>query len=651
VTEPDTIAKLLRENARRWGDRVAFRDKELGLWNEHTWARVYEEVRAFSLGLVDLGLEAGAKVAIVGDNEPEWYWAAYAAYAARGVVVGLFTDAVPSEVEYVLRHAEARFVVARDQEQVDKILAVAPRLPGLARVIWWYPRGLRHYDDPRLASWGDVAGRGRRLAAADPGRFDRLVDEGGGDDIANIYYTSGTTGTPKGAMCSHRALIGSTRATLSLCPVTADDHILCYLPPAWIGEAYFGLIPHLLTGATLHTLEEPETVMKDIREVTPALILGGARQWEGWVSLVQARIAEAGWLERTVFGALFPAALLVAARRLEGTPPPLGWRLLHRLADLAVTRPIRAYLGLTRAKLPATAGSVLGPDTLRFIHALGVPLRQVYGSTEGGMITGQRDDAIRWGTIGAPLPGVEVRISPEGEILVRSPYLFSGYWKNEEATAQAFTDGGWWRSGDAGRLDDGGQLVYLDRVSELGELSSGARYSPQAIESGLRFSPYVRDAMVVGGSTLDWLAAVVIIDFVNAGRWAEKHRVAYTTYTDLSQRPEIARLIEDEVERLNRTLPPGVAIRRFVCLPKEFDPDEGDLTRTRKLKRAALLKRYDDLIAAVYEGRDAHTVEVPVTYQDGRQGVVATAVRLHTLAATPSGPGAGDANRASAARC
>jgi long-chain acyl-CoA synthetase len=626
----DTIPKLLRANARRWAPRVAFRDKEFGLWNEYTWSQVWDEVAALALGLVDLGLEPGDKVAIIGDNEPQWYWGAYAVYAARGVVVGLFTDAVPSEIEYVLGHAETRVVLARDQEQVDKLLAVAPKLPSLRKIVWWYPRGLRRYDDPLLASWQDVAARGRAIREADPARFARLVEAGHGDDIANIYYTSGTTGTPKGAMCSHAALIGSARATLSLCSVGPDDHILCYLPPAWVGEVYFGLIPHLLTGAVMHTLEEPETLMTDIREVTPALILGGARQWEGWVSLVQARIAETGRVERVVYRMLLPVALDVAARRLEGRPVGLSRRALYRLADVLLLRPIRGYLGLTRAKLPATAGSVLAPDTFRFVHALGIPLRQVYGSTEGGMITGQPDGQIRWGTIGAPLPGVEVRVASDGEMLVHSPYLFSGYWKSEEATARAFTEDGWWKSGDAGYLDASGHLVYLDRVSELGQLRNGERFSPQAIESGLRFSPYIRDAMVVGGPDVDWLAALVIVDFANVGKWAERARIPYTTYTDLSQRPEVGRLVEDEVARLNRTLPPGVAVRRFACLPKEFDPDEGDLTRTRKLKRAALLRRYDDLIGAIYAGNDTHAFEMPVTYQDGRQGTVATSVRIDT---------------------
>lgn len=628
---PATLPQLLRRNRERWGPRVAFRDKEFGIWNEHTWSQVYEQVKGFSLGLASLGLTPGEKVAIIGDNEPHWYWAAYATYAARGVVVGLFTDAIPSEIEYILEHSEATFVVARDQEQVDKLLAVAAKLPRVRKIIWWYPRGMRAYRDPILMSFQEVAELGRAHGEAHPGLFERLIDDGSEEDIANIYYTSGTTGMPKGAMCTHQALIGSTLAILTLFRLAAEDHILCYLPPAWIGESFFGLIPHLLTGAVLHTLEEPETVMQDIREVTPALILGGARQWEGWVSIIQARIAEAGWIERALYRLFLPVGLKVAALRLAGKAPGLLWKALYGIADAMVLRQVRAYLGLTRAKLPATAGTVLGPETFRFVHGLGILLRQVYGSTEGGMVTGHRTGEIRWGTVGPPLPGVQVQTASEGEILVRSPYLFSGYWKDPEATERAFTPEGWWRSGDAGRLDEQGHLVYLDRVSELGELRSGDRYAPQHIESGLRFCPYIRDAMVVGGKDREFLSAVVIIDFSNVGKWAERNRIPYTTYTDLSQRPEVGRLIQSEVERLNATLPAPVRVRRFVCLHKEFDPDEADLTRTRKLRRAALTRRYGELIEAIYQGEETCPVEATVTYQDGRQGVVSTAVRIHSL--------------------
>jgi long-chain acyl-CoA synthetase len=627
----DTLPKLLRRNAQRWGPRPAFRDKELGIWNEYTWADVYGRVRAFALGLLELGLTPGARVAIIGDNEPQWYWAAFAAYAARGVVVGMFTDATAPEIEYVVGHAEASIVIARDQEQVDKLLAVAPRLPMLKKIVWWYPRGMRGYADPFLVSFDEVLALGRERHEREPERFESLVDEGKGEEIANLYYTSGTTGKPKGAMCSHRALIGSTAAVLSLTSIGPPDHILCYLPPAWIGESFFTLIPHLLTGAVLHTLEEPETIMRDIREATPALILGGSRQWEGWVSIVQARIAEAGRLERALYRLLMPVGLAVGRRRMEGRVPTVLQRLLHPIADAIVLRPIRRYLGLTKVKLAGTAGSVLAPQTFEFLHGLGIRLRQMYGSTEGGMMTGHAADDIRWGTVGTPLPGVEVKLAADGEILVRSPYLFSAYWKDAQATTAAFTPDGWWRSSDAGRFDERGHLVYLDRVSELGRLRNGERYAPQQIESGLRFSAYIRDAMAVGGPGRDAVTVIVIVDFANVGKWAERHRVPYTTFTDLSQRPEVGALVRAEIQRLNATLAPATRVRRFVCLHKEFDPDEADLTRTRKLKRSSLLARYADLIEAMYAGAEEFLAQAQVTYQDGRHGVVSTTVRLYSV--------------------
>lgn len=638
MQEEDTLPKLLRRNHLRWGPGVAIRDKEFGIWNEYSWSEVYGRTKRFCLGLIGLGLSPGDKVAIIGDNEPQWYWAAYATYAARGTVVGLFTDATPPEIAYIVRDSDARFVVARDQEQVDKLLTIKDELPGLEKIIWWYPRGMRGYNQPFLLSFNQVEALGVEFDRAHPGHFEERIEQGRGEDIANLYYTSGTTGAPKGAMCSHRALLGSTRATLTLTSLTQRDNILCYLPPAWIGELFFGLAPHLLTGATLNTLEEPETLMHDIREVAPALILGGPRQWEGWASIVQAKIAESGGLERGVYRVSFIVGLRVANRRLSGERQGPLLRLLHALADVLLLRPIRAYLGFTRVKLPATAGSVLSPETFRFFHGLGIGLRQVYGSTEGGMISGHRGDDIRWGTIGPPLPGVEVRVAEDGEIQVRSEYLFTGYHKDPQATASAFTPEGWWRSGDAGYLDDKGHLVFLDRMSEMGELASKERYAPQYLESGLRFSPYIKDAMVAGGPDRNYVTALITIDFVNVGRWAERNRIPYTTFMDLSQKPEVGDLIRREVARLNTTIPPGVGIRKFVCLPKEFDPDEADLTRTRKLKRTSLLRRYEDLIEAMYKDQVECSLSTPVTYQDGRQVVVTTPVAIHALDQEPGRP-------------
>jgi len=627
----ETIPGLIKHNFEKWGDRqVSIRDKDFGLWQEYTWKDTYEKVKHFCLGLVSLGLEPDDKVAIIGDNEPQWYWAAFATQAGRGIVVAQFTDAIPEELKYTIDFADCKFVVARDQEQVDKILDIREHIPKLQKVIYWYYKGMPSYQEPFLARFDDVETLGKAYEKEHPGLFEAMIDQISPEDIANIYYTSGTTGTPKAVMCSHRCLIGSAKATLSLSDLSDKDNILCYLPPAWVGEAYLGSVPHLLTGATLNIPEEPETVLYDITEILPYMILGGPRQWEGWVSQIRAKIAEAGTLEKTVYNIFMPIALRVADLKLKGMNIPWHLKLLYGLSDLVLLRQLRDRIGLSNAKFAATAGSVLGEDTFKFIFALGVKLRQVYGSSEGGMISGHSEDDIRVGTVGPPLAGVSVKISEEGEILVKSDFAFSKYYKNPEATEKSLKDG-WWYSGDAGNIDEHGHIIFMDRVSELGVLRSGEKYAPQYIESGLRYSTYIKDAMAIGGKTRDYVAAIIIIDFENVGRWAEVNRIAYTTFTDLSQKEEVAQLIRKDVERVNSTLPAQARIRRYALLHKEFDPDEADLTRTRKLKREALEKRYAQLIEAIYGGEDKIEVEAEITYQDGRKGMLKTFLQIHTM--------------------
>ncbi len=631
MQEINTIPGLLKAKYEEWGDReIAIRDKDFGLWQQYTWKDSYEKVKRFCMGLISLGLEPEDKVAIIGDNEPEWFWAAFATQAGRGIVVPQFTDAIPEELKYSLDFADCKFVVARDQEQVDKVIDIKDALPNVKKVIYWYYKGMRSYVEPFLARFDEVEQIGEEYERAHPGAFEQSVVQVLPDDVANIYYTSGTTGRPKAVMCSHRALIGSTMATLSLSNLTYKDDILCYLPPAWVGEAFFGSIPHLVTGAKLNIPEEPETVLHDITEVLPYMILGGPRQWEGWVSRIRAKIAEANRLEKTVYNIFMPIALKVADRKLKGKPIPVSLRILYAISHVVLLRQIRNRMGLANAEFAATAGSVLGEDTFKFITALGVDLRQVYGSSEGGMISGHRRDDIKVGTVGPPLPGVQVKISEEGEILVKSDYSFSRYYKNPEATAETLVEG-WWLSGDAGSMTEDGHIVFLDRVSELGELRSGDKFSPQYIESGLRYSTYIKDAMAIGDSTRDFVTAIVIVDFENVGRWAEKNRVPYTTFTDLSQKPEVAELVRSDVERVNSSLPDVAKVRKYALLHKEFDADEEDLTRTRKLKRGSLTKRYRELVEALYGDRDELEVEAEITYQDGRKATLRTSLKIHSM--------------------
>jgi len=631
MAETDTLPGLLKVNYERWGDgEVAVRDKDFGLWQEYTWKDSYEKVKSFCLGLVSLGMRAEDKVAIIGDNEPEWFWAAFAVQAARGIVVAQFTDAIPNELKYTIDFADCKFVVARDQEQVDKILEIKESLPKVEKVIYWYYKGMRNYSEPFLLRFDQVEEMGRQYEREHPELFEQMVQQVSPEDIANLYFTSGTTGVPKGVMCSHRALIGSTRAALTLTHLTYKDDLLCYLPPAWVGEALFGSVPHLLIGAKLNIPEEPETVLHDITEILPFWILGGPRQWEGWVSQIRARIAEAGAIERAIYNLFMPIALRVADLKLKGKDVPIPWKFLCALSELFLLGSLRDRIGLSKAKFAATAGSVLGEDTFKFISALGIQLRQIYGSSEGGIISGHRENDIRVGTVGTPLPGIEVKISEDEEILVKSNYSFSRYYRNPEATSKALRDG-WWYSGDAGHVDEHGHIIFMDRISELGELRSKAKYAPQYIESGLRFSTYIKDAMAIGDRTRDFVTGIIIIDFENVGRWAEHNRVPYTTFTDLSQKKETANLIRADVERVNKTLPEVARVRKYVLLHKEFDPDEADLTRTRKLKREALQSRYTELIEAMYAGKEELPVEAEITYQDGRKGTLKTSLKIHTL--------------------
>jgi len=628
--ELDTLPKLLKRNFERWGaTEVAFRDKDYGIWNEYTWMDSYENVKYFSLGLISLGLRPGERAAVIGDNEPQWYWASFAIQAARGITVALFTDAIPDEIQYIVDHSDSKFVVARDQEQVDKLLAVWDKLPKAERIIWWNWKGMRKYEQPFIMSYEQVRELGKKYEESHPGTFEENIEAGKGEEIANIFYTSGTTGLPKGAMISHRALIGSAESILTLCEITQRDNVLCYLPPAWVGEAFFAVVPHLITGVKLNTLEEPETVFHDITEITPSMILGGPRQWEGWVSKIRAKIDEAGSLEKFVYRSLMPVALKVGQAIVAGEKVPLWRRLAYRIIDWILLQAIRDKLGLTKCRFAVTAGSVTGTDTLAFMNSLGVRLRQCYGSTEGGMISGHRSDDIRPSTVGPPVPGVEVRVSQDGEFLVRSPYLFSGYHKDYEAYEKVVREG-WWYSGDAGTIDEQGHLVYMDRVKELAQLRSGEKYSPQWIESSLRFSPYIKDCITIGQGK-EFVTAIINMDYENVGRWAERNHIPYTTFTDLSQKAEVSKLLLQDIDRVNRQLPPATRIRKYVLLHKEFDPDEADLTRTRKLRRTAMEKRYSDVIEGMYSGQSSIPVVSEFTYEDGRKGKVSAELVVYSV--------------------
>ena len=622
----DTIPKLLLRNKQQWTTQTAACMKKFGIWRGYNWAEYYETVKQFSLGMVSLGMQPGDVACIIGDNEPEWFWAEFAVQAAGGICTGAFVDSVPSEVEHIARHSGAVYAIANDQEQTDKFLEIRYNLPQLRKIIYWDPKGLKHYDDSILISFDDVLKLGREYENKNPGVFEKNIEKGKADDTAFIYYTSGTTGLPKGACLTHRSLIRTAKAFLDRYPMGPEDDLMSNFPAAWVGDSFFATIPHLLTGARLNFPEEPETIAEDTREVGPDFVIYGPRQWESVVSDIQIRMIDAHPLKRFAYNLFMPLGYKIADMQLEGKKPGLWWRILYKIAYYLLFRPLKDRLGLSNVRFAVTGSSVLSLDTFRLIHAIDIELRQNYASTEAGYISSHGKGEIRFESIGRPAMGTEVRITNEGELLVKSDCMFSGYHKNEEKTKEALTDG-WCRTGDAVNIDERGHLIFMDRLVHMGELSSGIKYAPQYIEGRLRFSPYIKDAMVIGGKDKDFVSAIVNMDFAMVGKWAERNHIPYTTFVDLSQKKEVAELVKKDLLRVNSYLPEGSRVRRFVLLHKEFDPDEAELTRTRKLRREFMETRYKELIQAMYGEGEEVKVEAQVTYRDGRKGVVTTSIK------------------------
>jgi long-chain acyl-CoA synthetase len=631
MTSLDTFPKLLLQNAERLGESAALREKEFGIWRETSWRRYGERVRDLSLGLVSLGLEPGGKVAIIGDNRPEWVIAELAAQSAGGASVGIYQDSTLTEVAYVIDHCDAKFVVAEDQEQVDKILGLIEQLPKVANVIYADPRGLRRYKHEKLLSFEEVERRGRELHASDPALFSRNVAQGQGSDLALICYTSGTTGSPKGAMLTFANLLSMALSLHQVDPRRQSDEFVSFLPLAWIGEQMMSVATALAIGFTINFPEEPETALHDIREIGPNVMFAPPRIWEGLNSTVQVKIMDTTPLKRFIYERLMPVGYKVADLRLEKGGVPALWRVAYFFADWLLFRPLKDRLGLLNLRSATTGGAALGPDVFRFFHAMGVRLKQIYGQTEiSGISCIHRDERIRFHTVGEPIPGTDVRINERGEILSRSPAVFRGYYKNEEATRATLTDG-WLHSGDAGYLEDG-QLVVIDRIKDVLRLRDGTQFSPQFIENRLKFSPYVKEAVVIGQDR-PYLSALVCIDQGIVGKWAEREKISYTTYTDLSAKSRVYDLLQKEIDKVNKTLPAAAKIRKFVLLYKELDADDEELTRTRKVRRSFVEERYKSIIAALYGDERKIAVDTTIRYQDGRTARIQANLAVRELGA------------------
>jgi len=630
--DPDTFPKLVARNAMRLPRKVAIREKDYGIWQSYTWRDYLNEARLIALGLASLGFARGDKTAVVGDNRPPLYWAMLATQALGGVPVPLYQDSIETEMQYILDHAEARVAVVEDQEQVDKILRVKDQCPRLEYVVYDDPRGMRHYKDKGLVSLEELRARGRAFAEDHPGHYEAEVAKGRADDIAIICYTSGTTGQPKGAMLSHGNLIVTAANAIAREGLRASDEVLAYLPMAWVGDHMFSFAQSVVAGFTTNCPESAATVLENLKEIGPTYFFAPPRIWENLLTSVMIRVEDAWAPKRLMVHFFLGVARRVERRRLARRAVPVGDWLLHRLGWLLVYAPLTDNLGLRRIRIGYTAGEAIGPELFEFYRSLGINLKQLYGMTESSaLVSIQQDSDVKLDTVGPPLPGVEVRISESGEVLYRSPGVFQGYYKNAEATRETL-ENGWVHSGDAGVFDTDGHLKIIDRAKDVGRLGDGTIFAPKYLENKLKFSPYIKEAVCVGHGR-PFVAALVNIDLQSVGSWAERRNIAYTSYTDLAQKPEVYELVRQEVARVNGTLRDeaplrGAQIRRFLLLHKELDPDDQEITRTRKVRRGFIAQKYAPLIDALYSDAEHAQVDALVTYEDGRTATVRAQVKI-----------------------
>ena len=640
MTVDVTLPQLLRRNAERTPERAALREKDLGIWQPYSWKQYWEEVREFALGLAAAGFGPGDKLSVIGENRPRLYFAQLAAMSLGGIAVPVYQDAIATELVYVLEHAETSVVVAEDQEQVDKILSLKERLPRLKLMVYDDPRGLRNYGDPILKSFEAVQQAGREFDAAHPGYVEAKVAAASPDDLCLFSYTSGTTSRPKGVMLSHANLLIPAEAFAAAEGIKASDEHIAYLPMAWIGNSLLSIALHLSVGFTCNFPEKPETLRRDLREIGPTIALAPPRMWENALTDIMVRAGDATPVKRCVFNFFRGVAERAQACIAEGRAVPLGLRLLRGVGEFFVYGPLRDQFGLRRARVVYTGGAPLGADTFRFFRAVGVNLKQVYGATElSGLCSVQPNGEVDPDTVGRLCPGMEVRIEDTGEVLILSGGVFKGYYKQPEATEEVLVEGGWLRTGDAGYVDPRGHLVIVDRARDVGKLLDGTALAPQFLENKLKFSPYIGEAVVFGDQR-PFVAAIIAIDAATVGNWAERQNLAYTSFQDLSARAEVRELIAEEIRKCNAGLPEPIRVRRFLVLNKEFDADDDEVTRTRKIRRRFVAEKYAAILEGFYNGAREVEISAEITYEDGRKSALRSLLAIGDVEAAAPAPGA-----------
>ena len=623
----DTLPKLLMRNAQKWPGQPAIREKDFGIWQTYTWADYLKNVSEFALGLRALGFQRDDRLGIIGDNRPQLYWAMAAAQSLGGMAVPLYQDSIAQEIEYVLDHAEVKIVVAEDQEQVDKILALKDQLPRIEKIIYDDPRGLTNYNSSFLLSFIQVQEMGREVEKKEPGLVARLVTQGKGEDLAIISYTSGTTSRPKGVMLTHSNLISAANLFMQVQPIDEKDELMAYLPMAWIGDHLLSHVFGSVSGAAANCPEEPQTVQRDIKEIGPTFLFAPPRIWENLISQTQVKLEDADWLKRRIANYFLSLGMRVAEKEMKQASVPWLDRVLHLIGEPLVYGPLRDHLGMRRIRFALTAGAAVAPEILLFFRGLGVNLKQLWAMTETSALgTMHRDGDVRAETVGPPVPGVEVKISEAGELLVRGPNVSAGYLKNTEATQETWRDG-WLHTGDAAILEPDGHIVIVDRVKDVSKLVDGTVFAPQYIENKLKFSPYIKEAVALGDNEA-FVAVMINIDMEVVSNWAEKRGIPFGGYIDLSQKPEVYDLMQREVTKVNATLSPQLQVRRFLTLHKELDPDDAEVTRTRKIRRGFIAQKYANIREALYGGSSEVVVKARITYEDGRTSEVERVLRI-----------------------